>query len=282
MKTDMHPLHFTVFRISLGLYLLMHFLFLFPFSTELFSNEGMLASVQFNLTSGLFPINILNSWDDPVNVKIFVSVLILSALSLILGFKRRLVAAVLLYGWMALFNRNNLILTPGLAFVGWLLAVMIFVPEGEPYSLFTKKVPKWEMPLVVYSGAWLIMSLAYTLSGIDKLSSPSWVDGTGIHKLLDNPLIRDTELVDFFRDQVPVVHKFTTYLIVLAELLFFPLALFRFTRVIVWCLMVFIHLGIIALMNITDLSIAMLMIHVFTFDRGWLKMLKHRPVHPIN
>jgi hypothetical protein len=273
MKNSIHPLQFSLFRIIIGIYLFLHFLFLFPFSTELFSNEGMIKSVNLNLTSGLFPINLLNRWDEPVFVKIILVILMLSSLSLILGFKRRWAAALLSYGWIALFNRNNLILTPGLGFVGWLLVVMIFIPEGEPYSLFKKKQTEWKLPAIVYAGAWLIMSVAYTLSGIDKLSSPSWVDGTGFHKLLSNPLIRDTALVDLFRVQTPVFHTGITYLILFAELLFFPLALFRFTRAIAWCVMVFIHFGIIALMNISDLSVAMLMIHVFTFDATWLKPL---------
>jgi hypothetical protein len=271
MKGNIHPFQFTLFRIVLGTYLFLHFLFLFPFSTELFSNECMLKSANLNLTYGLFPLNILNRFDEPLFVKVFLCLLILLSLSLIIGFKRQWVAAFLLYGWIALFNRNNLILVPGLAYVGWFLVVMVFIPEGEPYSFCTKNVSEWKMPAIVYAGAWLIMSLAYTLSGIDKLSSPSWIDGTGFHKLLSNPLVRDTAFVDLLRAQTLTFHEGITFLILFAELLFFPLTLFRFTRAFAWGVMVFIHFGIIALMNITDLSVAMLMIHVFTFDISWLR-----------
>ena len=271
MRNNIHPIQFSIFRIMLGVYLLLHFIFLFPFSNTLFSNEGMLSSPELNPLYGLFPINLFHWFDEPLFIKLFLILLIFSSSGLILGFKRRWISAILLYGWLALFNRNNFTLTPGIAFIGWLLLAMIFIPEGEPYSFRRKTNTEWEMPQIVFAGAWFIMSLAYTCSGIDKLGSPSWINGTAIPKLLYSPLMRNTTLVSFFQNLPEGVLKPFTYIILFAELLFFPLALFHNLRLFIWTMMVCIHLGILIFMNMFDLSISMLMIHIFTFNPSWLK-----------
>lgn len=274
MENNIDPFQFSLFRIAIGVYLFFHFIFLYPFSAEMFGAEGMIDSPDLNPTNVLFPVNLLNWFDNELFLKGFMGVLIVLSLILIVGFKRRWTAAILLYAWIALFNRNNLTLTPGIAFIGWFLLVMVFIDEGEPFSLTKKEQPNWEMPQVVYAGAWLLMSLSYTLSGIDKLFSPSWVDGSAINKLLYSPLARDSYLVDILSNQSSYILMGVTYIVLLAELLFFPFALFSKIKPVVWTLMVLIHIGIIILMNISDIAICMLIVHVFTFNSAWLKNIR--------
>ncbi|WP_113960415.1 hypothetical protein [Roseimicrobium gellanilyticum] len=62
------------------------------------------------------------------------------------------------------------------------------------------------------------------------------------------------------------------------ELLFLPLSLHRLTRAAAWAALVLMHAGILLVVDFADLSIGMLMIHLFTSSpltapgyrfRGW-------------
>jgi len=270
MKTY-SPYQFSLFRIILGIYLTIHFLLLIPYGTEIWSNLGILPEASLNLTHGFFP-NILNQFDDPWMIKIFLGLAALLSVLFTAGVKRQWVAIFLWYIWVCLFDRNNLISNPGIPFVGWLLLCSAFIPSGEPWS-WTRTVRKdnWEFPKIIFAGAWIIMALSYTLSGLDKMMAPSWQDGTALFHLLENPLARDW----WFREALlllpmPVL-KLMAWGILALEILFLPLALFGKTRKWVWLVMILMHLGILLVIDFADLTLGMLMIHWFTFDSRWFK-----------
>jgi hypothetical protein len=54
------------------------------------------------------------------------------------------------------------------------------------------------------------------------------------------------------------------------ELLFAPLALSRRLRPWIWMLGLAMHLGLMVLIDFADLSLGMVMLHLFTFDPAWL------------
>src|SRR5690606_34884204 len=103
---------------------------------------------------------------------------------------------VLWFGWAALFNRNNLISNPGVPYVGLLLLMIAIVPDGEPGRWRGRPVAPgdWFMPAAVWRGVWFLLAAGYTFSGLAKLGSPSWVDGTALHHLISNPLARPSLL----------------------------------------------------------------------------------------
>jgi predicted DCC family thiol-disulfide oxidoreductase YuxK len=136
---------------------------------------------------------------------------------------------------------------------------------------------KWAMPKALYWGAWLILSLGYTVSGVHKLGSPSWVDGTAILRLLDNPLARDVPWREWLLHGPAFIPEAMAFFSLGLELLFLPLALFRWTRPWVWLAMAGMHLGILALVSFADLTLGILMIHLFTFDSGWLRPSGDKP-----
>ncbi len=265
------PYQFSLFRIILGIYLTIHFLLLLPYGTEIWSNLGILPEASLNLTHGFFP-NILNHFDDPWMIKCFLLLAVLLAILFTMGIKRQWAGIFLWYVWVCLFDRNNLISNPGIPFVGWLLLCSAFIPPGEPWS-WNKKARKenWEFPKILFVGAWIIMALSYTLSGLDKMMAPSWQDGTAIFHLLENPLARDW----WFREALlllpmPVL-KLMAWGILALEILFLPLAIFGKTRKWVWLTMILMHLGILLVIDFADLTLGMLMIHWFTFDSRWFK-----------
>jgi predicted DCC family thiol-disulfide oxidoreductase YuxK len=55
------------------------------------------------------------------------------------------------------------------------------------------------------------------------------------------------------------------------ELLFAPLALFGRLRPWLWALMLSMHLSLMVLIDFADLSMGMVMLHLFTFDPAWIK-----------
>jgi uncharacterized membrane protein YphA (DoxX/SURF4 family) len=241
---------------------------LIPYGAEIWSNQGLMPDPSLNFTYGVFP-NILNWFDAPLHITIFLYLLTFLSVLFVFGFQRPIVSVLLWYGWACLFNRNNLISNPGIPFVGWLLLACAVIPKGEPYSFGQKS--NWKFPELVWLGAWLILGISYTISGIDKLQSPSWADGTAIHHLLDNPLARNWFLREWMLTFPEWIIKFFTWSVLAIEILFGPLCLLGLQgRKWAWLSMTLVHLGILMIVDFADLTSGMLMIHVLTFDRRWV------------
>jgi len=268
------PYQFAVFRIILGVYLAWHFARLVPYGTELFSSAGVLSDAAMTPTWGLFP-NVLFVADWPAAVAGFLVTLTLVALAFAAGIGRRITALLLWYGWACLLSRQPFIANPGIPYIGLLLLLCAALPCGEPWKVTFGRTPKtppsdWAMPWFVYLGVWVLLALGYSVSGFHKLESPSWPEGTAIRWLIDNPLARDTYLRQVLLSMPDWVIAMKTWSALSIELLFAPLALVAPTRKVAWLLMVLVHLGILAIVDFADLTVGMLMVHLFTFDSRWL------------
>jgi predicted DCC family thiol-disulfide oxidoreductase YuxK len=243
---------------------------LIPYAEELWSKDGILPDKSYNFTNGIFP-NILSLSDSSVAVTIFICLLSFLSILLILGFQRQIVSVLLWYGWVCLFDRNNLISNPGIPFVGWILLCLSIIPKGEALCVFSEKKEYWEFPKIIFYGAWIIMSLSYSISGIDKLNSPSWRDGSAIIHLLNNPLARDWPIRDFLLSVPVSILNFLSWTILIIEISFAPLAIWKKSRKWIWISTVMMHFGILLIVDFADLTFGMLMIHLFTFDASWIK-----------
>jgi len=262
----MSPWQFTLFRILFGAYLTFHFASLLPHAAELFGKGGLIPEARLNPTHGLFPNPLALPLPDGAVVG---AVAFLTVLSLLFagGVARVPVALVLWFGWTALFHRNNLIANPSIPYVGLLLLLSTLVPKGEPLG---PQTGEWEMPKWVFRSAWILLAVGYSFSGWTKLSSPSWVDGSALAYLLDNPLARPGVLRDAMLALPDEFLRVMTWGTLGVELLFAPLALWGRSRPWIWLSLVLMHLGILLVVDFADLSLGMLMIHLFTFDPQWL------------
>ena len=269
---------FATFRIALGAYLAVHFAHLMPWSAELFSNQGVLPKASLNPIHGILP-NVLAWWDSPATVMAFLSALIVCSLLFALGVARRSMAAILWYGWACLFNRNVLISNPGIPYIGLLLLLTTLVPPTEPWRFrrADRDPAEFHVPLMVWMTAWVLMAVGYTFSGIVKLRSPSWVNGTAMWHLLNNPLARPGFLRDLALSLPASAIALMTWGALALEVLFLPLALWRVTRPFIWSAMVALHIGIVLLVSFADLTAGMLMLHLFTFDPRWIPRRQVRP-----
>jgi predicted DCC family thiol-disulfide oxidoreductase YuxK len=260
---------YSIFRMVFGLYLLQHFLALLPWGKELFSSAGVLPRASLSPLTHLFP-NILALADSPAFVAACLVAAAVLSVFFTIGRFDRVAAFLIWYLWACFYGRNPLIGNPSMPFIGWLLLAHLLIPSvsrREPVESITA----WRMPKDIYLAAWILMSLAYTYSGYTKLVSPFWVDGSALSRVLANPLARDTFVRLFLLGLPAWVLKAATWSGLALELSFAPLALLRRVRPWLWLAMVGMHLGLMLLVNFTDLTAGMLILHLFTFDPAWLR-----------
>lgn len=270
-ETRISPAQFRIFRALLGLYLAVHFARLIPYGRELFSREGLFPDPAANLTHGLFP-NPLALWDKPGDVTLLLAALTgLSAL-FALGVARRPAAVLLWFGWAALFHRNNLISNPSIPYVGLLLLLTVLVPPKEGLRLGGKGDPgRWRFPASVYWTAWIVLAGGYTYSGLAKLGSPSWLDGSALEHVLRNPLARPNAVRELLLALPGPGLAVLTWGALAAEILALPLSLTRRTRLVSWSSLVALQLGILSVVSFADLTAGMLLAHLFVLDPSWWK-----------
>ena len=263
------PYQFAVFRIALGLYLVQQFLFLIR-SPEQFSREGLRPDAALNFTHGVLP-NPLAWWGTPDLATAWLVGMLVLSVSLMLGSLRRTTCLLLWYGWACLFYRYDLIVNPGIPYVGMMLLLMVIVPPGEPLSVAAKRTGRqWSFPWMVFVAAWVLMAAGYTAGGLDKLlTSPSWRDGTAIIELVNNPLARPGPLGGLFVAMPSWVQHAASWSVLAAGVLFVPLCLMRRTRLVAWTLMLAMHLGMLAVVDFAHAAFGMVLLHAFTFDPDW-------------
>lgn len=258
--------NYSIFRFVFGAYLFVHFAELLPWASELFSGEGIMAAGTSPLISPLPSLFMLS--DSPVFAIGLLCASLALSLMLALGFRDRIASAALWVIWAALFCRNPMIANPGLPFVGWLLLFHTAVPVPKAGEAGT-----WRLPRGFYTLSWVMMSAGYTFSGITKLHSQSWIDGSALQYVLESALSRDNLIVDALTS-MPVVLTGMSYGVLALECLFAPLAVIARFRPWLWLAMVGMHLGILATIDFADLTLGMLLIHIITFNPEWLNALR--------
>lgn len=264
---------YSLFRALFGTYLTVHFVHLIPWGRELFSSRGVLPAATSPLLH-LFP-NVLAVYEAPWFVLLLLVSGAVAGAFFAVGCKDRIAALIAWYVLACLFGRNPLIANPALPFVGWMLLAHAFLPAA-PYGSFAARGrvdpgSDWRMPHSIFLAAWAVMAVGYSYSGYAKLVSPSWVDGTALAQVLQNPLARATPLREFALSLPPILLKLATWGGLALELLYAPLALFRRVRPSIWLLMVGLHLSLLVAVDVADLTLGMLLLHAFTFDPAWVK-----------
>ena len=265
---------YSVFRALLGAYLAVHFATLVPWGAELFSSAGMLPEASASPLAHAFP-NVLTWFDAPWFVTALLVAATAASLLLALGAADRPAAVLLWYVGACLLGRNPLVASPALPYVGWMLLAHALVPRAPFGALASRGRTDpdggWRLPQGIFVAAWVAMAVGYAYSGITKLGSPSWVDGSAISEVLANPLARDTGLRVWLLALPPSVLQVATWSALALEIGFAPLALSRRLRPWLWLAMLGMHGSLIALVDFADLSLGMVLLHGFTFDPAWLR-----------
>ncbi|MGH7307529.1 MAG: DCC1-like thiol-disulfide oxidoreductase family protein [Candidatus Rokuibacteriota bacterium] len=264
---------YSLFRALFGLYLTVHFVALLPWGSEVFSSHGVIPNAGSSPFVHLFP-NVLALWDAPAVVTALLAVAVAFSVLFAVGWWDRAAALGLWYALACLFGRNPLTANPSLPFVGWLLLAHVLLPPAPFGSWAGRGAPDaragWRMPPTIFGAAWVLMAVGYSYSGYTKLVSASWLDGTALARVLDNPLARPSWLREMFLRLPDRVLALATWGGLALELGFAPLALVGALRPWLWLAMLGMHLGLLSLVDFADLSLGMVVLHLFTFDPRWL------------
>jgi len=244
---NQRPTLLSLVRAIFGIYLFIHFASLIPWANEVFAEVLPRAASPL---LHLFP-NILAVADvaTPLLVIVTIASLFFSA-----GRFDRIAAIVMWYVLACLFGRNPLISNPSLPFAGWLLLMHALLPRNAR-----------ELPRPFFAALWTVMSLGYTYSGWTKLASPSWVDGTAMLRVIQNPLARPSFIRDLVLQTPEPILQFATWGALALELLYAPLALIRPVRPVIWLAMLLMHLGLMVLIDFADLSFMMVIVHLYAW-----------------
>ena len=104
--------------------------------------------------------------------------------------------------------------------------------------LGAKPDPRWALPGGIFVGAWIVQALSYSASGVGKLWSPSWIDGSALSLILEGPLVRPTGLADLLAALPPIVLQALTWTFLALEVMVAPLSLTAWGRPCAWGAMV--------------------------------------------
>lgn len=276
MKTGWSGGQYSVYRAVFGAYLFVHFLQLLPWGTELFSNQGVMKVGSASPLLHLFP-NIFAVIDTPAFVQGVIAFAIGLSVSFAIGWRDRIAAVLLWYIWACLHGRMPLITNPGMPYIGWLLLAHACLPSAPYWSLSARgrldPDGGWRMNDGIWIVAWILMAIGYTYSGLTKLGSPSWIDGSALARVLENPLARPGWPRDVLMKSPTTLLTTMTFAALALEIGFAPLALFRRVRPWLWLAMLLIHLSLMLIIDFADLSFGMVVLHFFTFDPNWIKPL---------
>ena len=182
------------FRLVVGVYLSVHFAHLAPWAAEVFSSAGACCPRRrLSPLRPLFP-NVLAIADGPSFVTAFVAAAAWLASCSPWAAADRLCAICMFYVLACLYGRNPLIANPSPALRRLAAAGPRYLAAGCRMARGRSWRPDpgggWQILAATASAAWFLLAAGYSFSGYTKLVSPSWLDGTALAHVLDNPLAR--------------------------------------------------------------------------------------------
>ena len=248
---------FGLFRICLGLYLLVHL---------------TLASMHYS--DFLWPLLMTPEPITPAPYWLFPLGSLLSLLFLA-GTLRRISAIGLWIILRILVYKNIFYYGMNLDYVGFLLILSLFVPSGEPWSL-TKNNPNWKMPNEVYWGAWIVFTLSMTISGLNKiLISPEWRSGDTLRILLTDSAAYYFENIKLLALQFPLGMKVITWMTLVVETVSIAALLKQSFRFYYSVLTFFIFLFTALFVVMREIAICVLIFELLLFDFDFYRKKWH-------
>lgn len=265
------PLPVGIFRISLGLLLLLMLIALCPSWEQFYGPEGMLSLSRPESASLQGGWSVFAWVGRAVPVRLFWWIGLLAAAALTVGWQTRL-ATVLLYLLQAsMVHRNPMVVNGEDLVFRMLLFYSCFAPLGAALSLDrwirTRRLgwasagaepPRplvWPVRLMQVN-----IALIYVFSLPAKLADPSgeWVRGDGLYWSMMNNMWSLWPWKPLFYDDHLLLSRLMTYGTILAEGTFPLLVWFRKTRPYVLAGITALHLGIaLVVANVTFFTLAM-------------------------
>ena len=248
---------FVIWRAIFGAYLLIYFIKIFPHAMLVF-NKDLFGSYSNKFFLYTVP-NILYFFQG--SVKLIIVILMILSIAIIFGSFVRISSFLIWIGWVTLYNSNTLISNPSYGYIGWLLLALVFIPETNKKS--------WKIPNLLLIGAWIILSLGYLFSGIRKfLFLSQWKNGDALFLLYTSPIAREFSA----NLMLALPLQFLTWFTIILFVVFPFLILFHKTRVYAWFTLLIIHIIVLITLDLTQVSLGIIVFHLFVFDLDWLNI----------
>ena len=257
---------FALWRVAMGGFLAVHFAALLPYAPEIYGPEGVFPDASTNLSAGALPPT---PWlfSSALATRATVGGLTLLSVGFALGFARRLAAVLIWAGLVMLLHRNNLTHNVSLPYLGWLLLASTLVPTGEGGG-FSRRDPDWAFPKALLLGAWVVFGVSYTLGGWVKLQRPEWWTGDALGYVFERPITHAP--VAYLASLLPEpTLRLASWGSAGLEGVAAAMILLPSTRLVAWWGLTGLQLGILATMDLAELSVAVLLFHLFLYDPTW-------------
>lgn len=254
---DFYPAtQFSLFRILLGAYLVFHFSTTLHFVSD------------FDWSRSMYPV--------PPEMLLWLG--IVTSLAFMVGFQRKFAAALAFVAIGVLIRGNLFYFGVNHDYAGWLLLFTLAVPKGEPWSVGTK-VPNWKMPAYLFTGAWIVLALTITASGVNKIPFDLNQIGFGSEWFLGDTTRHIFAVSSFYNSQAfanllngyPDVGKLLTYLALMIETFFGVMCFWRPTRILGYVGMSAILFAIVTDTIMAEVAIPVVCFMVLVFDLRWVR-----------
>ena len=244
------------FRVAVGVLALAH-LALLTFDLDYWlTDAGLLRGDEARMLAGPLRPSPLQYVQDPVSVRLFLAATACAGVAVTVGWRTRISTILLYLGLLSLHHRN-LPTNSGPDNLMLLLAFYLMLsPSGAAYSLDARKIARKRgtaaEPIIVPWAQRLIQlhaCLIYFDTAVLKCSGISWLNGTALHYVFNNPEVAGrydlTALTHY-----PVVINLLTYAGLAAEFLLAFWLWFRPTRPWVIAVGIGLHAGILFVINV--------------------------------
>lgn len=267
MCRPVHALPVDLFRILAGLLSCVYFTATFFEVNDISGPHGL---VDHALSLELFPYtkwSLLRGALAPALLKaVFLAAVLVSAL-LAAGYRSTLCAAALYILAVSTYRLNFLVLYVDDAVFHWMLMWLVLLPTGRTLTWKEWRrdgraaVDRWwnsQVPGLAVRCLLVNLALLYAASGLWKLTSPMWLDGTALYVILKLPI---AWMPDLWGPAALPWLKVAGYVALAAEPLFVLLLFLKPGRPVKWvviALLVAYHGGIIATLKIPYANFACL------------------------
>lgn len=243
----------SLWRALFGLYLGFYFLVLIPYRNELYGIDGVFKDRTLFPWLSYFP-RFLFGWESGSALNILFFVAVTSSLLLAIGIAVRVQAAALWLISVWMYNRNPFSDSPELPFVLWLLIGLVIAPQQTGN---------------VRAAGWIVLSLSYSYAAVSKLwlGDPSWRNGEAFFQILTSDNSRRAWYGELFSDMNPSAFIPLTFGLLTLQLFAPAFVFWRKTRTPWWLAMTLMHVGALVFTNLNQLSLGMLLFHLFLIER---------------
>lgn len=264
------------FRISFGIFILLHFISILPDFTALFSTQGVIPSDILDVYVPNFVITlpkIISYFSDygiseATVLLLFKIIYILLSVFVIVGFYPRTVVFVLLFFQISLVKGSTFYAYGVDYFTSMSLFYLLLIPSHYKLSVhafFNNQIKRKN--ITPYRRLFqLHLTLVYFFSGFDKVLGFNWRNGESIWKAINLPSANQDFNFDFsFLTDYPIILVTLGWLTIIIEM-FYPVFIWMSISRQFWLfLIISMHLGIALVLNLYFFSTLMIIWNITNF-----------------